>query len=599
MVIFPGMPLAVLQDSPPKIRRSRAGRWRAGVLIAVHLVFAAHVAHWLISGRTMTPVEPSEGMAFARDGVINAGLVFFAAAALATAVFGRWFCGWGCHLVALQDLCRWLLEKVGIRPQPLRSRLLAWVPVAAFVYMFLWPAAWRLWNGGSLRRVETEWTTAHFWATFPGWVVGGLTFLVCGFATVYFLGAKGFCTYACPYGALFAVADRVSPMRIRVTDACEGCGHCTAVCTSNVRVHQEVHDYGMVVDSGCMKCGDCISVCPNDALYYGPGPIALFAKPRVPDPEPRRFPLARWEEGVLAVSFIAAFATFRGLYGMVPFLMALGLAGVLAYLVLVAVRLALEPNATLRRMALKRGGRLLPAGRGFLAALAVVALFWGHSAFVHAHAALGARDFRAADGLRGAFLDATADTATMTAAERDRLLAARSHLETAERWGLATGQWQALRLAWLSAIFGDQGGLDRYSSLALARGEEPAEVHQLMARTAWLQGDISAAAAAYERAIAVAPDEAGPYLGLGVLAARAGDLATARAAFDRGQARLPDSADLAYNAALVRALAGDLPGAIAGFERTLALAPGHRAASENLAAARAAQSTAPAGAVPP
>ena len=149
------MPLTVVQDArvpPTTIRRSRAGRWRAGVLIAIHLVVAAHVAHWLIAGRTMTPVEPSEAMALARDGVVNAGLVFFAVAALATAVFGRWFCGWACHLVALQDLCRWLLEKAGIRPQPLRSRLLAWVPVAAFIYMFLWPAAWRLWQGGSSSR---------------------------------------------------------------------------------------------------------------------------------------------------------------------------------------------------------------------------------------------------------------------------------------------------------------------------------------------------------------------------------------------------------------------------------------------------------------
>jgi tetratricopeptide (TPR) repeat protein/NAD-dependent dihydropyrimidine dehydrogenase PreA subunit len=569
------------------------------VLITVHLAVAAHIAHWLIAGRTMTPVEPSEAMALARDGVVNAGLIFFAAAAVATAIFGRWFCGWGCHIVALQDLCRWLLLKVGIRPQPLRSRLLAWVPVFAFIYMFLWPAAWRLWSGGSLGRVQTEWTTPSFWATFPGWVVGGLTFLVCGFATVYFLGAKGFCTYACPYGALFAVADRVAPMRIRVTDACEGCGHCTAVCTSNVLVHKEVHDYGMVVDPGCMKCGDCISVCPNDALYYGPGPIALFAKPRVPDAEPRRFPLAGWEEAVLAVTFVAAFFTFRGLYGMVPFLMALGLAGVLAYLVLVAVRLTRKPHVTLRRMALKRDGRLLPAGRGFLAALAVVALFWGHSAFVHAQAALGERDFAAADGLRAAFLDPTAETATMTAADKERLVAALRHLERAERWGLAPGQWQALRLAWLSAIFGYHGDFEHYAELALARDEAPAEVHQLTAREAWLRGDAPAAAAAYERAIAAAPDTPGPYLGLGVLAARTGNLAAARAAFDRGLARLPDSADLTYNAALVRAMDGDMAGAIAGFERTLVLAPDHRAARENLDAARAAKAAAAKSSTPP
>ncbi len=583
------MPLPVIQERPTTIRRSRAGRWRAGVLIAVHLIVAVHVVHWWIAGRTLTPVEPSEAMAFSRAGVINAGLVFFAAAALSTAVFGRWFCGWGCHLVALQDLCRWLLAKGGIRPRPLRSRLLAWVPLAAFVYMFLWPALWRLGHGESFRHVETAWTTPQFWATFPGWAVGGLTFLVCGFATVYFLGAKGFCTYACPYGALFAAADRVAPLRIRVTDACEGCGHCTAVCSSNVRVHQEVRDYGMVVDPGCMKCGDCISVCPNDALYYGAGPIALFAKPRVPGPEPRHFPLAGWEEAALAAAFVAAFLTFRGLYGVVPFLLALGVGAVLAYLVLVAARLAARPNVTLRRIALKRGGRLLPAGRGYLAALAAVALLWGHSAFVHAHAALGERDFAAADELRAAFLDPVAETATMTAAERDRLLAARRHLEAAERWGFAAAPFQALRLAWLSAFLGDRGELERYAALALARHEAPAEVHQLVARDAWRRGDAAGAAAAYEQAIAAAPDTEAPYLGLGVLAARTGNLAAARAAFDRGRARLPASADLAYNDGLVRALAGDLDGAIAAFERALALAPGHSAARENLAAARAAR----------
>jgi len=177
----------------------------------------------------------------------------------------------------------------------------------------------------------------------------------------------------------------------------------------------------------------------------------------------------------------------------------------------------------------------------------------------------------------------------MTAAERGRLLAARGHLEAAERWGLAPGPWQALRLAWLAAFFGERGDLERYAALALARGEAPAEVLQLVARDAWRRGDAPAAAAAYERAIAAAPDSPGPYLGLGILTARAGDLAAARAAFARGLARLPESADLWYNAGLVRAMSGDVDGAIAGFERTLALAPGHRAARENLAAARAAQ----------
>ncbi|KAB2965103.1 MAG: 4Fe-4S binding protein, partial [Thermoanaerobaculia bacterium] len=272
--------LPVLPSDPQArtIRKSRTSKWRAASLVAVHLIIAAHIAHWLLAGRTVTPVEPSEAMAFAKGGVVNAGLIFFAATILLTAVFGRFFCGWACHLVALQDLSRWLLEKAGIRPKPLRSRLLAWVPAAAFAYMFFWPALWRLWHGDDPTRLHgTELTTSAFWETFPGLVVAVLTFLVCGFLAVYFLGAKGFCTYACPYGAAFAAVERLAPLRVRVTDACNGCAHCTAVCTSNVRVHEEVRDFGMVVDPGCMKCADCVSVCPNDALYLGLGRLPLAA----------------------------------------------------------------------------------------------------------------------------------------------------------------------------------------------------------------------------------------------------------------------------------------------------------------------------------
>ena len=576
--------------SPPKIRPSRAKKWRAVVLIAIHLVIAVHVAHWLIAGRTVTPVEPSEAMAFSKAGIVNAGLIFFAATILVTAVFGRFFCGWACHLVALQDLCLWLLQKVGIRPQPLRSRLLRVVPFAAFGYMFLWPAVYRLWIGDRFDRFGTEFTTTEFWSTFPGWIVAALTFLVCGFAAVYFLGAKGFCTYACPYGAIFAAADRVAPMRIRVTDACSGCGHCTAVCTSNVRVHQEVRDYGMVVDSGCMKCRDCVSVCPNDALYYGPGPIPLKAAPRVARPEPRLYPLRWWEEGVLGVAFVAAFFAFRGLYGAVPFLMALGLAGVLAYLALIAVRLAVRPHVAQRRIALKRGGRLTAAGWAFAAAMAGLAALWIHSGWIGWHAWRGEAAFARTAGLRRAALaaDGGEGATALGAADRATVTAALGHFERVEEGGLLPTPGAAHRLAWLRHLGGRPEAMRPAAEAAIARGEWPAEMHLLLARVALARGDLSRTVAAYEGAIAADPRFAEAHLGLGVALAERGHLDHAGQAFARGLAELPRSAPLAYNLGLVRALQSRPADAIALFERALALDPGHRQARENLAGVLAA-----------
>lgn len=272
--------LPILAEKPPKMRASRMGRWRALSLLLVHVLVAIHVAHWLSTGSTMSPLEPSESMEFSKKGLVNAGVIFFGLSIASTLVFGRWFCGWACHVVAVQDGCRWLLRRVGIRPRMVNLGVLGAVPWLAFAYMFLAPVVARHYAGDDLTPREVNLYTDAFWRTFPSWPVALITFAACGFAIVYLLGSKGFCNYGCPYGAIFGVVDQLAPMRIRVTDACEGCGHCTATCTSNVKVHQEVRDHGMVVDPGCMKCLDCVSVCPNDALYFGLGAPAIRATNR-------------------------------------------------------------------------------------------------------------------------------------------------------------------------------------------------------------------------------------------------------------------------------------------------------------------------------
>jgi tetratricopeptide (TPR) repeat protein/ferredoxin len=275
--------LPILSETRPKMRASRVGKWRALALVLVHVLVAIHVAHWLETGRTMSPLEPSESMELSKRGLVNAGAIFFGLTIASTLVFGRWFCGWACHIVALQDGCRWLLRRMGIRPRMVNLGMLGAVPWLAFAYMFFAPILARLYAGEDLALHDVKLYTDSFWRTFPSWPVALVTFLACGFAIVYLLGSKAFCNYGCPYGAIFGVVDQLAPMRIRVTDACEGCGHCTATCTSNVKVHQEVRDHGMVVDPGCMKCLDCISVCPNDALYFGFGAPAIASTRRTND----------------------------------------------------------------------------------------------------------------------------------------------------------------------------------------------------------------------------------------------------------------------------------------------------------------------------
>ncbi len=393
-------------DRPRRIRRSRIGPWRAGVLIAVQIAIIIHIVQWYVSGYSLGAVEPSETMYTLEQGRLTAGAVFLGLTILSVLIVGRYMCGWLCHIVMLQDFCGWLMGKAGIRPRPFRSRLLVFVPLILGLYMFVWPSFKRFvlqpaveaagldWPGW-LRRVEpfygikNELFVDDLWAHMPTWSVAIPFLLVCGFATVYFLGSKAYCTYACPYGGIFGVLDPVAPLRVRVDhDKCKGCAHCTAACTSNVRVHEEIRDYGMVVDPGCLKTMDCISVCPNDALSIAPGRPACGAKVRDEARDAHAKAVARREsrydltwpgEIAAGVVFFVLFFSTRGMFDRVPMLMAGGLAAVGTGLSVLLWKMLTGPNARIHGLTLRHKGRFRPAGVVFTLLMLVGWAFaaWG------------------------------------------------------------------------------------------------------------------------------------------------------------------------------------------------------------------------------
>ena len=439
------------------IRKSKTGRWRGLALILLNLFMIAHIIQWRLMGRTVSPIEPSETMYTLQNGFVNAGFIFFTLAILATLIFGRFVCGWGCHILALQDFCGWLLKKMGLHPKPFRSRLLVYVPLAAALYMFVWPVAYRLFTKLGPEPIIPKFTnhlvTTNFWATFPSVAVAIPFLFICGFVTVYFLGQKGFCTYACPYGGFFGLADKFSPGKIRVTPACNQCGHCTATCTSNVLVHAEVKQYGMVVDPGCMKCMDCVSVCPNDALYFGFGkPTLLAPKSNVIK---RHYSLTWPEEIVSALVFLGSFLAVRGVYALVPFLMALGCAAVTTFLVLKTWRLLRARELSFYRFNLKSSGKIHKAGFAFAAFACAWIGLNVHCGWVRYHEFFGNIAFNKVhlpDEVALAQLD---PARWLSPADRENIGQGKDHYLAASRTGLFVNNEALPKLAWFQYLLGD------------------------------------------------------------------------------------------------------------------------------------------------
>jgi len=456
-------------------------------------------------------------------GYVNAGIILFVLLILSTMVFGRFFCGWGCHVVALQDLCGWILKKLHMRPKAFRSRLLVFVPIFAAFYMFLYPTIMRMFQGRTMPALSYHLTTENFWATFPTPGIAILTFVVCGFLIVWLVGNKGFCTYGCPYGAFFFYADKVAPGKIRVTDDCEQCGHCTATCTSNVRVHEEVARFGMVVDAGCMKCMDCVSVCPKNALYYGFGRTSLRVKPSVPAKVAKKYDFSWPEEITMAALFMAALYALRGVYDAVPLLLAVGLASISAFAGVAIIRTLSGGNSRWQRLQLRKESGITPVGVSALLLGFVWFSFLGHSAVWNYNFHEGKRLYDIA----------LATAATDPAGAGANATAALDHFE----WCAANGLFQ------VSAVEAAIG-----TSLAFTGKLSEGEVH-------------------LRKAVKLGPELSNAWVQLGRTQAAQGKVDDALSTFRSALRQDPKNAEAAHQAAVALVSLGESTEALQFFEQ--------------------------------
>jgi len=537
-----------------------------------------------MSGETLAPLEFNEVMHTLELGIVTAGFTLMALAVLSVTVFGRFFCSWGCHILALQDLCGWLLGKLRIRAKAVRSRVLLLVAPGAMLYMFVWPQVSRVIEGRAapafhLRDDAGGWAsfvTDDYWRNLPGPLVALLTFGVCGFLIVYVLGTRSFCLYACPYGAIFGIMDRIAPGRIKVDpDRCTSCGVCTGVCESHVRVHEEIALYGSVVDAACLKDLDCVSACPERALSFGWTRPSLLRSLR---PRRRRLPydFTLGEDILMAAVFLASLAIFRGLYGAVPFLLSLAIGGILAYLSVLALRLPRRQNVRFNQFQLKLKGRITRAGAAFLVLTLIAGVFVAHSAFIRYHEVVGRT---------------TLDRATTVherggdpAAVEDLALVARKHLELCETWGLTTAPGHHALLAsacWASA---DLQGAERNWRLAYERFGENHDARLDLAASLMQRGRADLAVPVL-REVTRAQERSGKdraryshyrgsaWMSLGAIAAAEGKPAEAVSAFEGAASE--NSMDPRPHLALseLRSMYGDFEGAAERLRAAVELDP--------------------------
>ncbi|MCH8251970.1 MAG: tetratricopeptide repeat protein [Planctomycetes bacterium] len=566
--------------------RRNYARWRAISLSLVYIAFALHILHWKLTGQTLAPLELNEVMYTLELGIITAGFLFMSFLVLGTMVFGRFFCSWACHILVLQDFCAWILRKLGIRRKPIRSRLLLFVAPLTALYMFVWPQVVRMWHDQAFptfhfatdRQGWASFVTNHFWRNLPSAGVIVLTFFICGFLIVYLLGSRTFCTYVCPYGAIFSLADRFAVGRILVSDACKQCGTCTAACTSGIRVHEEVKQHGMIVNPACMKDLDCISACPEEALHYGLAKPSLLKSMKSGGRFGLKYDFSFREELLIASVFLFVLLSFRGLYSTVPFLLSLAIGAIVAYWSVIATRMLTKPNVRFGSFGVKRVGRITPVGRLFVVSSIALAAFVVHSGFVRYHEYTGIKQARRL--LAGSSADEADEFTNSTL----------YHLGAADRWGLAHNPRVQRYMLDVAARMGRIDDVRRFAARQLRRNPNDLDVRLRLARALGANGltadaelEFATILGGWDGSTDRAPDVVvAAHEALGTLFARTGRFAQAEAELVKALGLNHESATAHAELGSVLAETGRLDEAINSLTSALSIDPRLGSAQYNL-----------------
>lgn len=100
------------------------------------------------------------------------------------------------------------------------------------------------------------------------WKVAFLIIIILLSTIIY----RPFCKYICPLGAIYALFNRFSILKMEVDkEACINCMECERVCDMQVAVLTNING------NECIRCGKCKSACPKAAIHWTVGGKILLS----------------------------------------------------------------------------------------------------------------------------------------------------------------------------------------------------------------------------------------------------------------------------------------------------------------------------------
>ncbi len=185
-------------------------------------------------------------------------MVWFVGLIPITYIFGKVWCGWICHLGAMQKFLYTKKLKVfhSERSQKV-MKTVRWVLVAALVVQLIATHTY-LFDKIDPFRIAYN---LGFGADFTGWILLGLLLVSSLFIH------RPFCKSACPIGLMLGWVSKIPGASVIGADGnCTGCRLCSQACLSDAIVRKD--DYSVLNNQDCIACGECLDSCRQMGLGF-------------------------------------------------------------------------------------------------------------------------------------------------------------------------------------------------------------------------------------------------------------------------------------------------------------------------------------------
>jgi NAD-dependent dihydropyrimidine dehydrogenase PreA subunit len=183
-------------------------------------------------------------------------LLWFLLLIPATYFFGRVWCGWLCHLGALQEFI-YRSPKMKILTTVKAQRILKIVQISMFVLLIaqLVITHTNIWCHIDPFLVAFNLVSSNI----TGYVL--LAIMLLSSAFIY----RPFCRAFCPVGLVLGWTSSIpGAKRLTKNDSCINCLACSHECKEKAMIHE--HKKTVLNTQDCIMCGDCFSSCKKGAL---------------------------------------------------------------------------------------------------------------------------------------------------------------------------------------------------------------------------------------------------------------------------------------------------------------------------------------------